>query len=105
MFSRRKKLIKRNQSLQNICQLIPTTFPTSLEGSITLPTSPLTPPFLNPSCQFLLAVSQQEVECALHIEQIVLKPCHLNNIAELLVSCQTADGNEPHVKESSYMTL
>lgn len=50
-------------------------------------------------------MSQQEVECALHIEQIVREACHLNNVAELLVSCQSADGNEPHVKESDYMSL
>lgn len=50
-------------------------------------------------------MSQQEVECTLHIEQIVHQPCHLNNVAELLVSCQSADGNEPHVKQSGYSVL
>lgn len=48
-------------------------------------------------------MSQQEVECALHIEKIVREACHLNNIAELLVSWQSADGNELHVKESDYI--
>ncbi len=50
-------------------------------------------------------MSQQEVECALHIEQIVHQLVILITLLQLFVSCQSADGNEPHVKESTLLCI
>lgn len=49
--------------------------------------------FSRPWRRFSLFVSQQEVECAFHIEQIARVACHFNNAAEELASHQNAEGN------------
>lgn len=101
------KLTKTFDQEQLNWKVIPPTFPTGLKAASHYPrllSYPSSTVSLMP-IPARLSVSQQEVECALHIEQIVHQACHLNNVAELLVVWQSADKNEHHVKESGCMTV